>query len=123
MAWESSRPVPWRRLIREWLIYVAIASVAFVIIFRDKLTVSLFAGLFVSGPMYLLFGAVLAKFGYSRKTFKDLRVERENAAATRSSAKTSDTSGAVGSRPRPAPTKRTSTGPSQQRKGTKPKRR
>ena len=119
MAWDSSRVVPWRRLIREWLIYVAFASAAFLVIFRDKLTPSLFAGLLASGPMYLLFGAVLAKFGYIRKSFKDLRAERERT-TTAKSAPVSTTSGA---RPRPAPTKRTSTGPSQHRKGNKPKRR
>ena len=45
MALNSSRPVPWRRLVREWLIYIAIASVAFLIILRDQLTLGLFAGL------------------------------------------------------------------------------
>ncbi len=35
MAWDSSRPVPWRRLIREWLIYVAIMAAIFLIFFRD----------------------------------------------------------------------------------------
>jgi hypothetical protein len=119
MAWDSSRVVPWRRLIREWLIYVAFASVAFVIIFRDKLSLSLFAGLFASGPMYLLFGSVLAKFGYSRKTFKDLRAEREIKASIRPS----NTSPTATGRTKPAPTKRTSTGPSQHRKASKPKRR
>ena len=125
MAWDSSRPVPWRRLIREWLIYVAIASLAMLVILRDRLSISIFFGLFVSGPMYLLFGAVLAKFGYARKSYKDLRAERERAAAAKSPS-TSSKGSAAGSateRPRPAPTKRTSTGPSQQRKGTKPKRR
>ena len=119
MAWNSSRAVPWRRLVREWLIYIAIASVAFVIILRDQLTVGLFAGLLASGPMYVLFGAVLAKFGYQRKTFKDLRKDRDSAVAARSTTVGPTTT----ARARPAPTKRTSTGPSQHRKGNKPKRR
>ena len=34
MAWDSSRPVPWNRLIREWLIYAAIMSAVFIIFFR-----------------------------------------------------------------------------------------
>lgn len=119
MAWDSSRTVPWRRLTREWLIYVAIASVAFLIIYRNKLNVSLFAGLVASGPMYLLFGGLLAKFGYARKTFKDLRGERERAAASKAAPKATSPGGRV----KPAATKRTSTGPSQHRKSTKPKRR
>jgi hypothetical protein len=130
MAWDSSRPVPWRRLIREWLIYVGIAGVALVVYYLargKKLEVRLFAGLLSSGPMYLLFGGVLAKFGYQRKTMKDLRAERPLAAA-RSGAGSSGARGAggastTGSRSRPAPTKRTSTGPSQYRKNNKPKRR
>ena len=123
MAWDSSRTVPWRRLTREWLIYVAIASVAFLIIFRDRLTASLFVGLLVSGPMYLLFGAVLAKFGYARKSYRDLRAERERVAAAKAGAKSSSVVTSATGRSKPAPTKRTSTGPSQQRKGTKPKHR
>lgn len=119
MAWNSSRPVPWHRLIREWLIYIAIASVAFVIILRDQLTLGLFAGLLASGPMYVLFAAVLAKFGYQRKTFKDLRKDRDRAVAARSTNAAPQTA----ARARPAATKRTSTGPSQHRKGNKPKRR
>ncbi len=119
MAWDSSRAVPWRRLIREWLIYVAIVTVAFLVIFRDRLSVSLFAGIFASGPMYLLFGAVLAKFGYTRKTFKDLRSDRERV----TTAKATSTSSLPNGRAKPPPTKRTSTGPSQHRKANKPKRR
>ena len=67
MAWDASRPVPWRRLIREWLIYVAIMSVIFLIFFRDDPLVGIFAGLLASGPLYLLVGYVLAKVGYQRQ--------------------------------------------------------
>jgi hypothetical protein len=119
MAWDSTRPVPWRRLIREWIIYVAFATVAFLFIYRHDLKLGLFAGLFASGPMYLLFGAVLAKFGYARKTFKDLRTEREAVAAAKAASPNVTSTG----RPKPAPTRRTSSGPSSQRKGSKPKRR
>ena len=126
MAWDSSRKVPLKRLVREWLIYVGIASVAIVAFYvatNRKIDIGLFAGLLASGPMYLLFGSVLAKFGYQRKTMKDLRAEREAAPLARSGGRGQsavDTS----VRTRPAPTKRTSTGPSQHRRGTnKPKRR
>jgi len=122
MAWDSTRKVPWRRLIREWLIYVGIASVGFVIYYLakgKKLELGLFAGLLSSGPMYLVFGGVLAKFGYQRKTMKDLRAERA-AQPVAVSARSGGSGGAAGVRNRPAPTRRTSTGPSQHRK---PKRR
>ena len=126
MAWDSSRKVPWRRLLREWLIYVGIASVAFVIYYvarGKKVEIGLFAGLLSSGPMYLLFGGVLAKFGYQRKTMKELRAQRPVAAAARSGSGSGGSGSTGGARPRPAPTKRTSTGPSQYRKNNKPKRR
>lgn len=121
MAWDSSRTVPWRRLVREWLIYLAIVSAAITIYFlaTDRpIDVGLFSGLLVSGPMYLLFGALLAKFGYQRKTFKDLRAGRPAASAPEP-----PKAGSSSTRVRPAPTRRTSTGPSQHRKSTKPKRR
>ena len=120
MAWDSSRTVPWRRLIREWLIYVVIAAAAITIYFvaTDKqIDVGLFTGLLVSGPAYIAFGALLAKFGYNRKTFKDLRAERAAPAETGRTTTGAATSTAV--RTRPAPTKRTSTGPQHR----KPKRR
>ena len=124
MAWDSSRTVPWRRLVREWLVYVVFAAVAISIYFvatDKKIEIGLFAGLLSSGPMYVAFGAILAKFGYQRKTFKELKQERPVAAAARSSRSGSTT--APPARARPAPTKRTSTGPSQYRKNNKPKRR
>src|SRR6478672_479134 len=101
MAWDSSRPVPWRRLIREWLIYVGIATVAFVIYYvarGKKVELGLFAGLLSSGPMYLLFGGVLAKFGYQRKTMKELRAERPLATASRSSGSSAGSAASSGAR-------------------------
>ena len=118
MAWDSSRTVPWRRLIREWLLYVVVAAAAitvYLIVTGKKVDVGLYVGLLISGPAYIAFGALLAKFGYNRKTFKDLRTER---AATPSAA--SVPASGTAPRARPAPTKRTSTGHSQHRK---PKRR
>ena len=105
MAWDSTRPVPWQRLIREWFIYVAVMSVVFVLFFRDNGLVGIFAGLLVSGPLYLLFGYVLAKFGYQRKTWKELRSEPR---PERSSGRARDDEPAVaGPKPKPAPTRRT----------------
>lgn len=110
MAWDSSRPVPWDNLIRSWLIYVAIMAVVFVVLFRDQSLIGVFAGLLISGPLYLAFGYVLAKFGYQRKTWKELRSERESAPArTRSRSSSGDTDES-GPRPKPAPTKRTGGG-------------
>ncbi|MEX0848071.1 MAG: hypothetical protein WD023_09860 [Ilumatobacteraceae bacterium] len=108
MAWDSSRPVPWKRLMRDWVLYVGIMVVVFLIIYRDRVTPGLFAGLFISGPMFVAIGAVLAKFGYTRKTMKDLKAE----SAVRASEKQATPVAASTGRPRskPAPTKRTSGG-------------
>ncbi|MGD9997541.1 MAG: hypothetical protein AB7L17_06805 [Ilumatobacteraceae bacterium] len=104
MAWDSSRPVPWQRLVRDWLLYVGIMLLIFLIVFRDRMSVGLVSGLLVSGPLFVGIGALLAKFGYQRKTLRDLRAERETRV-------TRPTQAASTARSRPAPTRRTSTGP------------
>lgn len=101
MAWDSTRPVPWRRLVREWLVYVAIMAVLFAVLFRDSGMLGIFAGLLVSGPLYLAFGYVLAKFGYQRKTWKQLRSEPRPDRASHAE------SSVPGPKPKPAPTSRT----------------
>jgi hypothetical protein len=123
MAWDSTRPVPWRRLVREWLIYLGIATAVFVVwsmASGNSVDFPLFIGLLASGPLYLALGAVLAKFGYQRKSYRELRAEREVATTSHS---TPASPSAAAARSKPAPTKRTSTGPSRHRKSSKPKRR
>lgn len=104
MAWDSTRPVPWQRLIREWLLYVAIMAVVFVLFFQDGGLIGIFAGLLVSGPLYLTFGYVLAKFGYQRKTWKQLRAEKNDGGAS------TPEPASAGPRPKPAATRRTGGG-------------
>lgn len=116
MAWDSSRPVPWRRLIREWLIYAAIMAAVFVIFFREGNLLGAMVGLLISGPLYLVFGSVLAKFGYQRKSMKQLRAERVDG-ADRADGKATTETGAP--RPRPAPTRRTSGGGRANRPGAR----
>jgi hypothetical protein len=67
MGWDSSRPVPWRRLIREWLVYAVIMTAVFVVFFRGDSTIGAVAGVLISGPLYLTFGAIMAKLGYQRQ--------------------------------------------------------
>ena len=126
MAWDSSRTVPWRRLTREWLFYVVIAAAAITVLYMvtDRpIRPGLYTGLLVSGPLYVGVAAILAKFGYKRKTFKDLRAERETAATNKAGKAAAVPAGSPSAvRARPAPTKRTSSGPSQ-RPANKPKRR
>jgi hypothetical protein len=102
VAWDASRPAPLRRLFKEWLIFAPIMALVIFLLQRDSsgLAGSLI-GLTVSLPLYLGLGYVLAKFGYQRKTLAELRTPRAGAT-------TAATADAV--RPRPAPTRRTSTG-------------
>jgi hypothetical protein len=80
MAWDKTRPVPWQRLMREWLLYAVIMTAVFLLIFNDGNTAGAVAGVLVSGPLYLGFGWLLAKFGYQRKTLKELRTPQAAAA-------------------------------------------
>lgn len=116
MRWDASRPVPWRRLVREWLVYLVVMVAVMFVAFRDQLTVGLLAGLMASGPMYLLIGSVLAKFGYQRTTLRDLRAQRLSGDGA-SSASTAAT------RTRPAPTTRTGGPAPTRRTGASPSRR
>jgi len=115
MAWDSSRTVNWKRLLREWLVYVGVMAVIFAVFLRDKVTVGSVVGLVASLPMYLLFGWVLAKIGYQRQTYRALREQT----LARKKAPPS----APERRSPPAATRRTSTGPSSRRPTNKPKKR
>ncbi len=111
MAWDSSRPVPWQRLTKEWLIYVAVMAAVLLLVFRSTNAIGAFAGLLISGPLYLLMGFILAKFGYQRKTLKEMRTAQAEPRVSKKKSKGDDDSVDAGiSRPRPAPTKRTSGG-------------
>ncbi len=117
MAYDSSRPVPWRRLLRESFIYLVVASLAVAFIVKHP-TRGTYIGLVMGMAFYVLFVAVLAKFGYERQTMRQLR-ER-----SRATPRKAPTSPAEPMRQRPAPTRRTSTGPSQRpNRSTKKRRR
>lgn len=123
MAWDSSRPVPWQRLTREWLIYVAVMTAILLFVLRNDNPVGALAGLLVSGPLYLALGYVLAKFGYQRKSLKEMRAEPAKP-RTKKKKKKSGGDDHAADEPqvqRPAPTKRTSGGGN--RPKSKPRRR
>ncbi len=83
--------------------YAALMAVLFLVFFRDSSLLGILLGLAASGPLYLLLGYVLAKFGYQRQT---LRQARANSRDRRPAAAPADT--VPGPRPKPPPTKRTS---------------
>ena len=106
MAWDSTRPVPWRRLVREWLLYVALMTLILLLVVDGDSRVGAIAGLLVSGPLYLGVGFVLAKFGYQRQRLRRPAPGR-NARIP---------SAAPSGRPRPAPTRRTGGGTPRRRR-------
>ena len=118
MGWDSSRPVPWQRLVREWLIYAAIMSAIFVVFFRGDNWIGAIAGVLISGPLYLAFGAILAKFGYQRQRLKDIRAESR----TKPAPVDDDGDAAAGGRPKPPPTSRTGGGGNRPKTSGKRKR-
>ena len=128
MAWDSTRTVNWRRLTREWVVYAVVMAAVFVIFLRDNVSAGSVAGLAASFPMYLIFGGALAKMGYQRKTLSDLRRQtpvrppRARRRSLDSGSASTATTATTTSRTRPAPTSRTSTGPSQHRSIKRKKR-
>ncbi len=107
VGWDAGRPVPWRRLAKEWLVYAAIMTVVFAFLFRGQAGLwPIIGGLLASGPLYLGLGYVLAKFGYQRKTLAELRTPR---ASPSGSTDAGDEAGPV--RVRHPTAARTSTGP------------
>jgi hypothetical protein len=119
MGWDSSRPVPWRRLTKEWAVYAVIMAIVFGLILRSTTALGSAIGLVLSLPMYLAFGAVLAKFGYRRPSFAG----RSRGATSTTSSSRSSSAIADANRARPAPTRRTSTGVSQHPRRTSKNRR
>jgi hypothetical protein len=104
MAWDASRPVPWKRLSIEWtVVAVVVAGLSYFVTHNRQL--SSYITIVLAGAVYVGFGAILAKFGYARKTLTQLRAET---AATQAASVATP-----GARPKPAPTSRTSTGSNQ----------
>ena len=117
MAWDANRPIPWKRLIREAIIFVVIGALAIMILVPDPKPSS-FLGLVIGMVFYVGFVAVLSKFGYQRQSVREAREKRRAAGAAATVVSQAAT------RQRPAPTRRTSTGPSQRpNRSTKKRRR
>ena len=125
MAWDSSRPVPWKRLFTFVGIYSLIVFGLFAVLKPDQMLRSL-PGLVFGALVALMVMAVLTKFGWqptmlkSRAQMTEQRAqqqaERDARKSSRapsgkaaSAASDGDQEGAP--RPKPAPTKRTTPGP------------
>lgn len=116
MAWDANRPIPWRRLLREATIFIVIGSLAVVFLVDDPKP-GTFLGLVLGMIFYVFFVAIMSKFGYQRQSMREAREKRRAVA-------TAPTASPSAGRQRPAPTRRTSTGPSQRpNRSTKKRRR
>ena len=116
MAWDANRPVPWKRLTREAAIFLVVGAVAMLVFVKNPKP-STFVGLLFGMIFYVGFVAVLSKFGYERQSIRQAREQRQSMAAAAAAPP-------EGAKARPAPTRRTSTGPSQRpNRSTKKRRR
>lgn len=112
MGWDSTRQVPWRRLLTEW----AVASVLMIVIF--SIFPSLrhpqnYVAIALGGLMYVAVGAALAKFGYQRKSYAEARAEGRAREAQRQMQRRSGAgsrSASAADRAAPPPTRRTNAG-------------
>jgi hypothetical protein len=118
MAWDAARPVPWKRLFTFVSIYSLIVLGIFSLLRPSEIVQSIPGVLFGAGVAVIIM-AVLTKFGWNPTMLKS-RAEIAEARAQRAAAKSRPTTSspagsssttAEGPRPKPAPTKRTSTGP------------
>jgi hypothetical protein len=116
LAWDANRPIPWRRLLREATIFLVIGALAMAFLVKQQ-RVSNYIGLVFGMVIYVAFVAVLSKFGYQRQSLQQARERRRAVVATPAAVTQTG-------RQRPAPTRRTTTGPSQRpNRSTKKRRR
>src|SRR6478735_8753764 len=75
MAWDSSRPVPWNRLLKEAAIFLVLGAVLFAFIFKNA-NLGSYIGLVIGMLLYVGFSVILAKFGYTRATMRQARARQ-----------------------------------------------
>jgi hypothetical protein len=113
MAWDSTRRVPWKKVLTPFVLYAVVAVVLFSLLGKG-FDAGLLVGVAAGGVIYALLAAVMVKFGWNPPMFQS-REERAAAAAAsaeRRAARTAAKSGGKGhtteaSRSKPAPTRRT----------------
>lgn len=116
VAFDRSRPIPWKPLIRWAVIITVVLNVAYALFARDQYGLSLALASLGGGAFYVALGALLAKFGWQPPTARP----RQAAAEARSAPPAGSGAAATADgRAKPAPTKRTNAG----NRRTPPKRR
>jgi hypothetical protein len=115
MRFDASRPVPWMRLARLFLVYAVIANVVFLLLFRDDFGWGVVVGTALGGLVYIGLSAFMVKLGWDppqvRARANARQASEQRAAGTGGGSVTPETS-----RGRPAPTRRTNAGNRRARK-------
>ena len=107
--YDATRPVPWAKLLRLFLIYAVIANAVFLLLFRDDFGWGAVLGTAMGGIAYLAISAVMVKFGWdppmlrAKQNAQEARLKASGTATPSAPAPPAD-------RGRPAPTKRTNAG-------------
>src|SRR5262245_50285273 len=116
MAWDAARPVPWKRLFTFVAIYSLVVLGIFALL-RPSQTLQSIPGVVFGALAAVSIMAVLTKFGWnptmlkSRAEIAEAKAQRAAARQPSTTSKSSRPAAAPeGPRPKPAPTRRTSTG-------------
>jgi uncharacterized protein YacL len=117
MAWDSKRPVPWKKLLRLIGLFVVLFNVFLYFTAKGKYNLGTFGVSLFSAALYLLFAVIMAKFGMDPITQRERRMEAMAAKRAEKAAEKAATPGAskgkktaVADRPRPPATSRTNAG-------------
>jgi hypothetical protein len=105
MAFDPTRPIPWRRLLTEWFFSSMLIGIVMLIVPSTR-TPAVAVAILVGGAVYLGVGIVLAKFGYERAALNLRGGPRQSASAGTPARQAA----------RPAPTSRTNSGNRQPRR-------
>jgi hypothetical protein len=112
MAWDSTRRVPWKKVLTPFALYAVVAVVLFSVLGKG-FDAGLLVGVAAGGVIYALLATVMVKFGWNPPMFQS-REERAAAAAAaserraaRAAAKSGGKAPDPAARAKPAPTRRT----------------
>jgi hypothetical protein len=114
MAWDSTRRVPWKRMLTPFALYAVVAIVLFSVLGKG-FDPGLLVGVAAGGVIYALLAVVMVKFGWNPPMFqsREERAASAAAAAERRAARAAGRSGGKGgtstapTRAKPPPTRRT----------------
>jgi len=104
VAWDATRPVPWRQLAVPFLVYALVVNGVFAAL--GKWDPPIAVGTVLGGLMYLLVASVFVKFGWNPPSFKRKPVSE----APPPEGSRTPGQAPAGPRQPPAPTKRTNAG-------------